>query len=77
MSGCALISRYPDNEEFRELNAARYFPSVTSYEHFTECLERTLLQTPEELYAQNHNFIINSLTSKRAEQIQKDIEAII
>lgn len=76
VSGCALISRYPDNEEFRELNAARYFPSVTSYEHFTECLERALSQIPEELYAQNHDFIINSLTSKRAEQIQKDIEAL-
>ncbi|MBR0149745.1 MAG: hypothetical protein IJP89_00110 [Synergistaceae bacterium] len=76
VSGCALISRYPDNEEFRELNAARYFPNITSYEHFTECLERALSQTPEELYAQNHDFIANSLTSRRAEQVKKDIEAL-
>ena len=74
ISGCALISRYPDNQEFRELNASRYFPNVKSYEHFTECLEHALAQTPEELYAQNHEFIINSLTSKRAEQIQRDLE---
>ncbi len=77
VSGCALISRYPDNEEFRQLEAAKYFPNVTSYENFTECLERALSQTPEELYAQNHDFIINSFTSKRAEQIQKDIAALL
>ena len=75
--GCALIGRYPDNEEFRELNMSRYCPNVTSYEQFCECLERALAQTPEELYAQNHDFIINSLTSKRAEQIQHDLEEII
>ena len=74
--GCALIGHYPDNQEFRELNMSRYCPSVTSYEHFTSCLERALSQTPEELYAQNHEFIINSLTSKRAEQIQKDLEEL-
>ncbi len=71
--GCALIGRYPDNEEFRELNMNRYCPNITSYEQFAECLERALAQTPEELYAQNHDFIINSLTSKRAEQIQRDL----
>lgn len=74
--GCALIGYYPDNEEFRGLNMSRYCPSVASYEHFCECLERALAQTPEELYAQNHEFIINSLTSKRAEQIQRDLAAL-
>ena len=74
--GCALIGRYPDNEEFRELNMSRYCPNITSYEQFCEALEHALAQTPEELYAQNHDFIINSLTSKRAEQIQSDLEAL-
>lgn len=74
--GCALIGRYPDNEEFRRLNMSQYCPNITSYEHFCECLERALAQSPEELYAQNRGFIINSLTSKRAEQIQHDLEAL-
>ena len=74
--GCALIGRYPENEEFTELNMSRYCPNITSYEQFCECLEHALAQTPEELYAQNHDFIINSLTSKRAEQIQHDLEAL-
>lgn len=74
--GCALIGRYPDNEEFRELHMSRYCPNITSYEHFCEALEHALAQSPEQLYAQNHDFIINSLTSKRAEQIQHDLEAL-
>ena len=74
--GCSLIGRYPDNEEFRELNMSRYCPNITSYEQFVHELERALAMTPEELYAQNHDFIINSLTSKRAEQIRKDLEAL-
>ena len=74
--GCALIGRYPDNEEFRELNMSRYCPNITSYEQFVKELERALRMTPEELYAQNHDFIINSLTSKRAEQIKHDLEAL-
>ena len=74
--GCALIGRYPDNEEFTELNMRKYCPNITSYEQFCECLEHALAQTPEELYAQNHDFIINSLTSKRAEQIRHDLEAL-
>ena len=74
--GCALIGRYPDNQEFRELNMSSYCPNITSYEHFCEALEHALAQTPEELYAQNRDFIINSLTSKRAQQIQRDLEAI-
>ncbi len=74
--GCALIGRYPDNEEFTELNMHRYCPHITSYEHFCTELERALAQTPEQLYAQNHDFIINSLTSKRAEQILHDLEAL-
>ncbi|MBR0278715.1 MAG: hypothetical protein IJQ75_01875 [Synergistaceae bacterium] len=74
--GCSLIGRYPNNEEFRELNMSRYCPNITSYEQFVHELERALAMTPEELYAQNHDFIINSLTSKRAEQIRKDLEAL-
>ena len=74
--GCALLGRYPDNQEFRELNMSSYCPNITSYEHFCEALEHALAQTPEELYAQNRDFIINSLTSKRAQQIQRDLEAI-
>lgn len=74
--GCALIGRYPNNQEFCEFNMSRYCPNITSYEQFTQCLERALAQTPEELYAQNHDFIINSLTSKRAEQIKHDLEDI-
>ena len=74
--GCALIGRYPENQEFTELNMPRYCPNITSYEQFCECLERALAQTPEELYAQNHDFIINSLTSKRAEQIKCDLEEL-
>ncbi len=74
--GCALIGRYPDNQEFTELNMRRYCPNITSYEHFCEALEHALAQSPEELYAQNRDFISNSLTSKRAEQIQHDLEAI-
>ena len=74
--GCALIGRYPDNEEFTELNMRKYCPNITSYEDFCIALEHALAQTPEGLYAQNHDFIINSLTSKRAEQILSDLEAI-
>ena len=74
--GCALIGRYPDNQEFTELNMRKYCPNITSYEQFCEALEHALAQTPEELYAQNHDFIINSLTSKRAEQILHDLEAL-
>ncbi|MBQ7155897.1 MAG: hypothetical protein IJR85_10145 [Synergistaceae bacterium] len=74
--GCALIGRYPDNQEFTELNMRKYCPSITSYEHFCKALEHALAQTPEELYAQNRDFIINSLTSKRAEQIQHDLEVL-
>ena len=76
VSGCALIGRYPDNQEFRELNISRYCPNITSYDQFTRELERALSQTPEELYAQNRDFILNSLTSKRAEQIQHDLEEL-
>lgn len=76
VSGCALLSRYPDNEEFRRLEAAKYFPNITSYEEFVFYLEKALNQTPEELFAQNHDFIVNSLTSKRAEQIKRDIESL-
>lgn len=75
--GCALIGRWPDNQEFRELNMSRVCPNITSYEQFTSCLERALAQTPEELYAQNHDFIINSLTSVRAKQIQDDLNAVL
>ena len=74
--GCALIGRYPDNQEFRELNMSKYCPNITSYEQFCECLERALSQTPEELYAQNHDFIINSLTSQRAKQIERDLREL-
>ena len=74
--GCALIGRYPDNEEFRKLDMSRYCPNITSYEQFVYELERALAQTPEELYTQNHDFIISSLTSKRAEQIQHDLEEL-
>lgn len=74
--GCALLGRYPDNEEFTELNMRKYCPNITSYEQFCQELERALAQTPEELYAQNKDFILNSLTSKRAEQIQRDLESL-
>lgn len=74
--GCALICRYPDNEEFTELNMRRYCPNITSYEHFCTELERALAQTPEQLYAQNRDFILNSLTSRRAEQIQRDLASL-
>lgn len=74
--GCALIGRYPENQEFTELKMNRYCPNITSYDQFVECLEKALAQTPEEVYAQNHEFIINSLTSSRAKQIQEDLEAI-
>ena len=74
--GCALLGRYPDNQEFTELNMRKYCHSVTSYEDFCEALERALAQSPEELYAQNRDFILNSLTSKRAEQIQRDLESL-
>lgn len=74
--GCSLIGRYPDNQEFRELNMSRYCPNITSYDQFVHELERALAMTPEELYAQNHDFILNSLTSKRAERIQKDLEEL-
>ena len=74
--GCALIGHYPDNQEFTELNMRRYCPNISNYGQFCEELERALSMTPEEIYAQNHDFIMNSLTSKRAEQIQKDIEAL-
>lgn len=74
--GCALIGRYPDNQEFTELNMRKYCPSVNTYEDFCEALERALAQTPEELYAQNRDFILNSLTSKRAEQIQRDLASL-
>lgn len=76
VSGCAMLSRYPDNQEFRELNMSRYCPNITSYDQFTHELERVLSQTPEELYAQNRDFILNSLTSKRAEQIRHDLEEL-
>ena len=76
VSGCAIISRYPDNEEFTRLKARNYFPNVTSYEQFCYELERALAMTPEELYAQNRDFILNSLTSRRAEQIRNDLEAL-
>ena len=75
--GCVLIGRYPENQEFTELNMKKYCPNITSYESFVEALEKALAITPEELYAQNHDFIINSLTSKRAEQIKHDLEEII
>ena len=55
---------------------SRYCPNITSYDQFVHELERALAMTPEELYAQNHDFILNSLTSKRAEQIQKDLEEL-
>ena len=74
--GCALLGRYPDNQEFTELNMRKYCPNITSYEQFCDELERALAQTPEELYAQNRDFILNSLTSKRAEQIQRDLESL-
>lgn len=74
--GCSLIGRYPDNQEFRELNMSRYCPNITSYDQFVRELERALAITPEELYAQNRDFILNSLTSKRAAQIQKDLEEL-
>ncbi|MBQ7543312.1 MAG: hypothetical protein IJT02_00020 [Synergistaceae bacterium] len=74
--GCALLGRYPDNEEFRALNTSRYCPNITSYEQFACELEHALTQTPEELYAQNRDFIISSLTSRRAEQIQHDLETL-
>ena len=74
--GCTLIGRYPDNQEFTELNMRKHCPNITSYEHFCEALEHALAQTPEELYAQNRDFIINSLTSKRAEQIKHDLEEL-
>ena len=74
--GCALLGRYPDNEEFTELNMRKYCPNITSYEQFCDELERALAQTPEELYAKNRDFIINSLTSKRAEQIQRDLASL-
>ena len=74
--GCALLGRYPDNQEFTELNMRNYCPNITSYEQFCEELERALAQSPEELYAQNRDFILNSLTSKRAEQIQHDLESL-
>ena len=74
--GCSLIGRYPDNQEFRELNMSRYCPNITSYDQFVRELERALAIAPEELYAQNRDFILNSLTSKRAEQIQKDLEEL-
>ena len=74
--GCSLIGRYPDNQEFHELNMSRYCPNITSYDQFVHELERALAMTPEELYAQNHDFILNSLTSKRAEKIQKDLEEL-
>ena len=74
--GCALIGRYPENQEFRELNVSKYCPNITSYEQFCECLERALNITPEELYAQNHDFIINSLTSQRAKQIERDLREL-
>ena len=74
--GCALLGRYPDNQEFADLNMHKYCPNITSYEHFCEELEHALTQTPEELYAQNRDFILNSLTSKRAQQIQNDLEAL-
>lgn len=74
--GCALIGRYPENQEFRELNMSRYCPNITSYDQFTHELERALSQTPEELYAQNRDFILGSLTSKRAEQIRHDLEEL-
>ena len=54
----------------------RYCPNITSYEQFACELERALAQTPEELYAQNRDFIISSLTSRRAEQIQHDLETL-
>ena len=76
VSGCALIGRYPDNEEFRDLKVSSVCPNITSYEQFCYELERALAMTPEELYAQNRDFILNSLTSKRAEQIQHDLEAL-
>ncbi|MBQ7562079.1 MAG: hypothetical protein IJS99_09675 [Synergistaceae bacterium] len=75
--GCALIGRYPDNQEFRELNMSKYCPNITSYEQFCESLELALNITPEELYSQNHDFIINSLTSQRAKQIERDLREII
>ena len=75
--GCSLIGRYPDNEEFRELNMSRYCPNITNYDQFVRELERALAITPEELYAQNRDFILNSLTSKRAAQIQKDLEELV
>lgn len=74
--GCALIGRYPDNQEFRELNMSKYCPNITSYEQFCESLELALNITPEELYSQNHDFIINSLTSQRAKQIEQDLRAL-
>ena len=74
--GCALVGRYYDNQEATELNMRKYCPNITSYEHFCEALEHALAQTPEELYAQNRDFIINSLTSKRAEQIKHDLEEL-
>ena len=75
--GCALLGRYPDNEEFTDMNMRKYCPNITSYEQFCHELERALAQTPEQLYAQNRDFILNSLTSKRAAQIQLDLEAIL
>lgn len=74
--GCALIGRYPDNEEFTELNMRSCCPNITSYEQFCHELERALAQSPEDLYAQNRDFILNSLTSKRAQQLRRDLESL-
>lgn len=74
--GCALMGRYPDNQEFRELGVKEVCPNIQSYDEFVTCLEKFLAMTPEELYAQNHDFIVNSLTSKRAQQLEQDLRAI-
>lgn len=73
--GCAMIGRYRENEETEKIKDI--CPNISTYEQFCLAIRNALAMSTAELYAQNEWFIIQNLTSCRAQQIKEDCELLL
>lgn len=71
--GCAMVGRYTLNEEMRRQNILKVCDNVQTYEQFKQSMNRALQIGRIELYEEYKDFIMNNLTSVRAQQIKHDL----
>lgn len=71
--GCAMVGRYTLNDEMKKQDIPMVCDNVNTYEQFKESMDKALNIERTELYKRYEVFIRKNLTSRRAEQIQIDL----